>query len=197
MSLEAVLLRHRILLIMEPLSPETARQVIGALLLLDAEDPDEPIELFLNSPGGTVSDVLAIIDTIRWITAPVATVALGQVAGMATWLLAAGRPGLRVATSHAQIVLSSPPLEGVKGPGTDLECYARHVASLQEQLLKLLAEWTGRTLSQLERDIERPCFLSAQEALQYGLVDRVLYPPTWEEKAQHFQLDQSGIPVVF
>ena len=169
------LLRHRILFLYEPVSEHAANRLVAQLLLLEAEDHEKPIDLYINSPGGSVSDGLAIIDTMRCIRAPVGTICVGQASSMAAILLAAGTPGARRATPNAEVMIHQV-RGGAIGVSADVQVHAEHMARQQAELVRLLAGWTGQTVERLRADMERDCFLSAEEARDYGIIDNILEP---------------------
>lgn len=171
----AALLQNRILLLSEPVSAETANRLIAELLLLDAADHSSRIDLYINSPGGTVSDGLAIIDAMRCLQAPVSTVCIGQAASMAAWILAAGARGQRYATPNAEVMIHQV-AAGFSGPAAHIKVMAERTMRLQQRLIELLAEFTGQPAARIEEDLERDCFLTSEQALAYGLVDTVLEP---------------------
>ena len=194
MDMAGSLLKHRIITLDTPISAETANPVITQMLLLDAEDSVEPIELYINSPGGSVLDGLAIIDAMQCIQAPVSTICLGRAASMAAWLLAAGTKGRRFAAPNAEVMIHglsdglfgedgldmriSPQVRtaGFRQTSPDQQIYQRRQEMWQKRLVAMLARWTGRNSRRIETDIRRDLFLSAQEAKAYGIVDEILEP---------------------
>lgn len=167
--------QHRILFLAEPLTPVAANSLVAGLLLLDAEDPAEPIDLYVNCPGGSVLDGLALIDTMRCIQAPVSTVCLGQATAIAAWVLAAGEPGQRRATENAEVLLHQVAAQ-YTGAASDICIHADRVLRLQERLVRMLAEWTHQDADQIREEMRRDHFLTAEEALVYGLIDEVVEP---------------------
>ena len=169
------LLRHRILFLYENVTDHAANRLVAQLLLLDAEDQQRPIDLYINCRGGSVSDGLAIIDTMRCIVAPVSTICVGQASSMGAVLLAAGRKGMRKATPTAEVMIHQ--VRGaVEGVTSDVQIRAEHMARRQEELVNLLASWTGQTADTIRTDLERDCYLTAQQALDYGIIDEILVP---------------------
>ncbi|MHB2148291.1 ATP-dependent Clp protease proteolytic subunit [Calditrichota bacterium LG25] len=174
------LLVHRILFLSEPINDSVANRLIGHLLLLDAQNQHAPIDLYINSPGGSVLDGLAIIDTMLCIQAPITTICLGKAISMAAWILAAGSKGQRKATPHAEIMIHQLSA-GIQGEADDIEVYARRIKRQQEELIKMLAHWTGQNDEKIRQDINLDYYMTAQEAKAYGLIDEILQPYKWEE----------------
>ncbi len=170
-----ILLKHRILFLSEEINAQTSNRLISQLLLLDADDSEQRIDFYINSPGGAVSDGLAIIDTIRCIQAPVSTICLGKAFSMAAWILAAGMKGQRYATPHSEMMIHQL-AAGFQGEAGDIEVYARRILRQQEQLIAMFSQWTGRPVEQIRTDMERDFFLTAEEAKAYGLIDELLEP---------------------
>jgi len=167
------LLSDRIVYVGTPIDDGVANVVIAQLLHLESDNPDAEISLYLNSPGGEPTSMLAVYDTIQFIRAPVATACVGQAAGSAAVLLAAGEPGRRTVLPHARIVLDQP-AAGHQGALPDLQVEAKEVARLRTELVELLARHTGRSVEQVRADTERDLVLSAADAVAYGVVDGVL-----------------------
>ncbi|GAA1950829.1 ATP-dependent Clp protease proteolytic subunit [Nocardioides panacihumi] len=167
------LLTDRIVYVGTPIDDGVANVVIAQLLHLESESPDAEINLYLNSPGGEPTAMLAIYDTVQFIRAPVATTCVGQAASTASVLLAAGQPGRRTVLPHARIVLDQPSA-GRRGTLPDLQVEAAEVARLRTELVELLARHTGRSLEQVRADTERDLVLGAEDAVAYGVVDTVL-----------------------
>ena len=167
------LLSDRIVYVGTPIDDGVANVVIAQLLHLESESPDAEINLYLNSPGGEPTAMLAVYDTVQFIRAPVATTCVGQAASTAAVLLAAGEPGRRTVLPHARIVLDQPQA-GTRGALPDLQVEAAEVARLRSELVDLLARHTGRTVDQVRADTERDLVLSAADAVAYGVVDAVL-----------------------
>ena len=159
------LLRDRIIFLTTEVNDQTASLIVAQLLFLESEDPDKDISLYINSPGGSVSAGMSIFDTMRFIRPKVNTICLGMAASMGAFLLAAGEKGKRYALPHSRIMIHQP-LGGAEGQASDVE--------IRAQMNELMAGFTGRSYDELVRDTDRDNFMSAQEALEYGLIDRVL-----------------------
>jgi ATP-dependent Clp protease protease subunit len=170
------LLKERIIFINKPITDTLASLVIAQLLFLQSEDPERDISLYITTPGGAITAGMAIHDTMRYIRPDVSTIALGQSASMGTFLLAAGTKGKRYALPNATVHFHPAGIggEGLSGSAPDIEIQLQFILSLQERGNRLLAEYTGRPLEQIERDFQRDRFFSAQEARDYGLIDEVL-----------------------
>lgn len=169
------LVQHRIVFLAEPVTSETANRLIAQLLLLDTDSHTEPIDLYINSPGGSVSDGIAIVDAIHCIQAPIGTTCIGRAASMAAWVLAAGTPGKRVATPNAEVMIHQV-AGGFSGSTSDVQVQTRHMLRLQQRLVEMLAKWTGQSTDRIAADMERDFYMTADEARAYGLVDQVLPP---------------------
>lgn len=169
------LLHHRVVFLNRPLSAETANATIEQLLLLDALDHAAPIDFYINCPGGSVIDGLAVLDIMACIEAPISTICVGQASSMAAWLLAAGTRGLRRATPHAEVMIHQV-AGGFSGHTDDIQFYAQRVVRLQERLVQILAAHTGQSAEQITTDMARDFFMSAREAQSYGLIDSVVEP---------------------
>ncbi len=167
------LLKDRIILLGFPIDDHIANLIIAQLLFLEAEDPEKDIYMYINSPGGVVTAGLAIYDTMNYIKPDVATICMGQAASMGAFLLAAGAKGKRYALPNARIMIHQP-LGGFQGQATDIEIHAREILRLKQLLNEHLAKNTGQPLEKIERDTERDYFMSAYEAQEYGLVDKVI-----------------------
>ena len=169
------LLKDRIIVLSEDVNHATASLVIAQMLFLDSEDPDKEIFFYINSPGGSISDGLAIFDTMNYIKCPVSTMCVGLAASMGAFLLAAGAKGKRYATPNAEIMIHQPLISGgLSGQTTEIKIHADHMVKTRERLNKILAEKTGKPLEQIEKDTERDNFMTAQQALEYGLIDAIL-----------------------
>ena len=164
------LLKDRIVMLSGPIDDAVANSVIAQLLFLDAQDPDKDIYLYINSPGGSVSAGLAIFDTMNFINADVQTIVIGMAASMGAFLLAAGEKGKRYALPNAEVMIHQP-LGGAQGQATEIEIAAKHILKTRDTLNKILAERTGQTLKVIARDTDRDNYMSAEEAVKYGLVD--------------------------
>ena len=167
------LLRDRIIFIGTPIDDQVANVVMAQLLFLAAEDPDKDINLYINSPGGVVTDGLAIYDTMRYVRPRVSTVCMGLAASMATVLLAGGTKGLRFALPNTRILIHQPS-GGIQGQATDLQIHALEILRMRQTLNEVLATHTGQPIEKIERDTERDFFLSAPEAKEYGIVDDII-----------------------
>ena len=167
------LLKDRIVMLSGPIDDAVANSVIAQLLFLDAQDPDKDIYLYINSPGGSVSAGLAIFDTMNFINADVQTIVIGMAASMGAFLLAAGEKGKRYAVPNAEVMIHQP-LGGAQGQATEIEIAAKHILKTRDTLNKILAERTGQTLKVIARDTDRDNYMSAEEAVKYGLVDAIM-----------------------
>ncbi len=167
------LLKDRIILLGFPIDDHVANLVVAQLLFLESEDPDKDIYMYINSPGGVVTAGLAIYDTMQYIKPDVCTICMGQAASMGAFLLAAGTKGKRYALPSSRIMIHQP-LGGFQGQATDIEIHAREILRLKKYLNEKLAEHTGQPLEKIEADTERDYFMSAQEAVEYGLIDKVI-----------------------
>jgi len=167
------LLMDRIVFLGAPINDDVANIIIAQLLFLEADNPERDIYLYLNSPGGIVSSGMAIYDTIQFLRAPVNTICMGMAASMAAFLLAAGTRGKRSALPHARIMIHQPS-GGTQGTAADIEIQAREILYLRSQLNELYGRHTGKTIEQIEKDMDRDRFMSAEEAVEYGLIDKVI-----------------------
>ncbi|MCK4577600.1 MAG: ATP-dependent Clp endopeptidase proteolytic subunit ClpP [Candidatus Marinimicrobia bacterium] len=167
------LLKERIIFLGTPIDDTVASLIIAQLLFLEAEDQEKDIYLYLNSPGGIVTSGMAIFDTMNFIKPDVATICMGQTASMGALLLAAGAPGKRSALPNSRVMIHQP-MGGVEGQASDIEIQATEIVKLKTQLIKLLAKLTKQSLKRVEKDTDRNFFMSAGEALKYGLIDEVL-----------------------
>jgi len=167
------LLEDRVILITGEITDETAAVVVAQLLYLEAKNPAGKIYLYINSPGGSVTAGLAILDTMEHITCPVSTIGVGMAASMGAVLLAAGEPGMRRVLPNAEVMIHQP-LGGTDGQATDVLIHARHLENIRARLVNLMARYTGKEPGLLAADMERDNFFSAEEAVAYGLVDSVL-----------------------
>jgi len=167
------LLMDRIVFLGAPINDDVANIVIAQLLFLDADNPERDINLYINSPGGIISSGLAIYDTMQFMAAPVRTICMGMAASMGSFLLSAGTPGKRSALPHSRIMMHQPS-GGTQGTASDIEIQAKEILYLRQQLNSLYAKHTGRDVEQIEKDIDRDRFLSAEEAKDYGLIDNVI-----------------------
>ncbi len=167
------LLKDRIILLGFPIDDHIANLIVAQLLFLEAEDPDKDIYMYINSPGGVVTSGLAIFDTMNYIKPDVATICMGQAASMGAFLLSAGAKGKRYALPNARIMIHQP-LGGFQGQATDIEIHAREILRMKKLLNEYLAKHTGQPVEKVEQDTERDYFMSAQEAKEYGLIDKVI-----------------------
>ncbi|MEY3969393.1 MAG: ATP-dependent Clp protease proteolytic subunit [Pseudomonadota bacterium] len=167
------LLRERVVFLVGPVNDVTANLVVAQLLFLESENPDKDISFYINSPGGSVSAGLAIYDTMQFIKPNVSTLCIGMAASMGAFLLAAGEKGKRFALPNSRVMIHQP-LGGVQGQASDIEIHAREILSLRDKLNEILAERTGQPLETIARDTDRDNFMGAEDALKYGIVDRVL-----------------------
>lgn len=167
------LLMDRIIFLGTEINDDVANMIIAQLLFLDADNPGRDIYLYINSPGGVVSSGMAIYDTMQFLRSPVATICMGMAASMGSFLLTAGKPGKRSALPHSRIMIHQPS-GGASGRAADIEVQAKEILYLRSQMNSLYAKHTGRPLEQIERDMDRDYFMSADEAKAYGLIDTVI-----------------------
>lgn len=172
----SLLLRNRIVFLGTPINDQVANLIVAQLLYLSNDDPEEPINLYINSPGGEVYAGMAIYDTIQMVPNPVSTVAVGATASFGTVILTAGTKGHRYALPNATIHMHQP-LGGARGQASDIEIQARQILKLKERLNGILASHTGQPMEVIERDTDRDFYMDAQQAVDYGLVDNILAPP--------------------
>ncbi len=168
------LLNDRIIMLSEEVNDTTASLVVAQLLYLEGQDPDKDISLYINSPGGSVTAGMAIYDTMQYIKCDVATICLGLAASMGAFLLCAGTPGKRSALPNSEIMIHQPS-GGFRGQATDINIHAEHILRTKKKLNQIMSERCGKTLEEVERDTERDNFMSAEEAVEYGLVDKVIH----------------------
>ncbi len=170
------LLKDRIIFLAEDVNPTSASLVVAQLLFLESEDPDREISLYINSPGGSITDGMAIVDTMNYIKCPVSTICVGMAASMGAVLLTSGTKGKRFATPNAEILIHQPLIGGggISGQTTEIKIHADHMVRTREKLNKLLSDRTGQSLETIERDTERDNYMTAEEALKYGLIDGIL-----------------------
>ena len=172
------LLKDRIIFLGEDVNPTSASLVIAQLLFLESEDPDKEIFLYINSPGGSITDGMGIVDTMNYIKCPVTTICVGLAASFGAVLLANGEKGKRFATPNSEILIHQPLIGGqgggISGQATEIKIHADHMIRTREKLNKLLSEKTGQPIEQIEKDTERDHYMSAQEALEYGLIDGIM-----------------------
>lgn len=168
------LLKERIIFLGGPIDDMTANLVIAQLLFLQTEDSKKEISLYINSPGGSVTSTLAIVDTMNFIKPDMATYCLGVAASGAAIVLSAGAKGKRFILPNSEVLIHQPLMSGVEGQATDIGITAKHILKTKENLNKILAKNTGQPLSQIEKDVERDFFMNAEEAKKYGIVDKIL-----------------------
>lgn len=171
------LLRERIIFLGEEIDDEMANSIVAQLLLLDSENPEKDIMLYINSPGGVITAGMAIFDTMKLIKADVSTICLGEAASMGAFLLSAGTKGKRLALPSARIMIHQP-LGGARGQATDIEIEAKEILRMKNMLNQMLAEHSGQPIEKIKEDTERDYYLSAQEAVEYGLIDKVVESTT-------------------
>ncbi len=172
------LLKDRIIFLGEDVNPTSAGLVIAQLLFLESEDPDKEIFLYINSPGGSITDGMGIVDTMNYIKCPVSTMCVGLAASMGAVLLASGEKGKRFATPNSEILIHQPLIGGggISGQATEVKIHADHLVKTREKLNKLLSDRTGQPIEVIEKDTERDNYMTAEEALKYGLIDGILTP---------------------
>ena len=167
------LLNDRIIMLNEEVNATTASLVVAQLLYLEGQDPNKDISLYINSPGGSVTDGMAIYDTMQYIKCDVSTICMGMAASMGAFLLAAGTKGKRYALPNADIMIHQPS-GGAQGQATDIEIHTQHILHTKQKLNEILAKNTGQPLDVIKQDTERDNFMTAQQALEYGLIDKVI-----------------------
>ena len=172
------LLKDRIIFLGEDVNPTSASLIIAQLLFLESEDPDKEIFLYINSPGGSITDGMGIVDTMNYIKCPVSTICVGLAASFGAVLLANGEKGKRFATPNSEILIHQPLIGGqgggISGQATEIKIHADHMIRTREKLNKLLSEKTGQSIETIERDTERDHYMTAQEALEYGLIGGIM-----------------------
>lgn len=166
------LLKERIIFLGGPIDSETANLIVAQLLFLEAEDPKKDIQLYINSPGGSVTATLAMIDTMNHIKPDVSTVCVGLAASGGAWTLASGAKGKRFALPNAEVMIHQP-LGGAEGQASDIEITAKHILATRDRLNKMMAEATGKSVEQIAQDVDRDFFMTADEAKKYGIIDKV------------------------
>ena len=167
------LLKDRIIFLGAPIDDVFSNLVIAQLLFLEAEDPEKDINLYINSPGGSVTAGLGIYDTMQYVKPPITTICLGQAASMGAFLLAGGTKGKRYALPNARVMIHQP-MGGFQGQATEIDIHAREILKIRERLNQIMASHTGQPLERIEQDTERDYFMSAQEAKEYGIIDEVI-----------------------
>ena len=168
------LLSDRIVMLSEEVNDASASVIVAQLLFLEAQDPDKDIQFYINSPGGSVTSGLAIYDTMQYIKPDVSTICIGMAASMGAFLLSPGAKGKRIALPNSEIMIHQPS-GGSQGQATDIQIQAEHILKIKKKLNEILAGNTGRSIEEIERDCERDHFMSAEEAKEYGLIDKVIY----------------------
>jgi ATP-dependent Clp protease protease subunit len=177
------LLKDRIIFLTTPIDDQVAGLIVAQMLFLETQDPEKEIYFYINSPGGYVTAGLAIYDTMQYIKPPVVTVCLGMAASMAAVLLAGGHKGKRLILPHARVMIHQP-WGGVQGQATDIEIEAKEIGRLKKMLNTILANHTGQPLEKVEKDTERNFYMSAEESVEYGIVDKIVEPrKVWEKLA--------------
>lgn len=169
------LLKERIVFLGGPINDDVANVVIAQLLFLASVDPEKDIQLYINSPGGSVSAGLAIYDTMQHLKCDISTICVGMAASMGAFLVASGRKGKRFALPNAEVMIHQI-MGGAEGQATEIEISARHILKLKERLNKILAESTGQPYAKIEKDTDRDYFMSAEEAKEYGIIDKIIKP---------------------
>ena len=167
------LLKDRIIMLSGEVNDQVASTIVAQLLFLEAQDPDKDIYFYINSPGGVITSGLSMFDTMNYIKPDIVTICMGQAASMGAFLLSSGTKGKRYALPHARIMIHQPS-GGAQGQSTDIQIQAQEIQRLKDTLNEILAEQTGKTAKRVEKDTERDNFMSSQEALEYGLIDKIL-----------------------
>jgi ATP-dependent Clp protease, protease subunit len=168
------LLKDRIVFVGQPIDDALANLVTAQLLFLAAEDPDKDIQLFINSPGGSIGAALAIYDVMQYVRPKIATICTGLAASGGSLLLASGEPGLRMSLPHAQILIHQPWTPGMQGQASDIEIHARELLRQRETMVRIYAQHCGRQIEEIERDVERDFFMTPEQARDYGLLDAIV-----------------------
>jgi len=168
------LLKERVIFLVGPIDDYVANVVVAQLLFLESENPDKDINLYINSPGGSVSAGLAVYDTMQFLKPDVSTMCIGQAASMGSLLLAAGAKGKRYALPHSRIMIHQPWSGGIQGQATDIDIHAREIINTRQRLNEILSKHTGQPIEQIARDTDRDRFMSSEDAKNYGLIDAVL-----------------------
>src|SRR5512140_194071 len=168
------LLKENIIFLGTPIDDGVANLVIAQMLFLAAEDPEKDISLYINTPGGSITAGLAILDTLRFVEPDIVTICVGQAASMGAVLLAAGAKGKRYSLPHSRILIHQPSMSGLAGQATDIDIYAREILRMRENLNQILADATGQTAERVSRDVDRDYIMDPQQAVDYGMIDRVI-----------------------
>src|SRR5881398_3779113 len=169
------LLRDNIIFIGTPIDDNIANLVIAQMLFLAQEDPEKDIQLYVNSPGGSITAGMAIYDTMQYVKNDVTTICIGQAASMAALLLAAGEPKKRLALPNSRVLIHQPTMGGLSGQATDIDIHAREVLRIRANINEIMARHTGQSLEKVEHDVERDFWMSAQQAREYGMIDEIIY----------------------
>ncbi|CAN5590677.1 ATP-dependent Clp endopeptidase proteolytic subunit ClpP [soil metagenome] len=177
MDIYSRLLSDRIIFLGTPVNDQVANNIMAQLLHLDSEDPDQDINLYINSPGGSIPGMLAMYDTMQFVSADVATTALGMAASAGAFLLAAGAKGKRSALPNTRILLHQPAVQGLGGQASDVEIHARELVHTKRRINEILAEHTGQDYEKIEHDTDRDYMLGPEEAVEYGVIDQVVNRP--------------------
>lgn len=167
------LLKDRIIMLSGEINDDVSNLVVAQLLFLESEDPDKDIHLYINSPGGSITSGMAIYDTMQYVKPDVSTICIGMAASMGSFLLSSGAKGKRFALPNSEIMIHQP-LGGFQGQATDIDIHAKRILKIKESLNKILSENTNQTLEKIKSDVERDYFMTAEEAMNYGLVDKVI-----------------------
>ena len=168
------LLKENIIFMGTPVDDAIANLIIAQMLFLEAEDPEKDISIYINSPGGSITAGLAILDTMRFVKPDIVTICVGQAASMAAVLLAAGSKGKRFSLPNSRIMIHQPSMQGLAGQATEIDIYAREILRMRETLNKLLADSTGQPVDRVARDVDRDYIMGAEQAMEYGMIDRVI-----------------------
>jgi ATP-dependent Clp protease protease subunit len=168
------LLKENIIFMGTPVDDQIANLIIAQMLFLEAEDPEKDISIYINSPGGSITAGLAILDTMHFVKPNIVTICVGQAASMAAVLLAAGTKGKRFSLPNSRIMIHQPSMQGLAGQATEIDIYAREILRMRETLNKLLADATGQPIDRVARDVDRDYIMSAEQAVDYGMIDRVI-----------------------
>jgi ATP-dependent Clp protease protease subunit len=169
------LLKDRIIFLAGEIDDVTANLVVAQMIFLEAEDPDKDIFLYINSPGGSITSGMAIYDTMQYIKCDVNTICIGMAASMGAFLLTAGVKGKRKALPNSEVMIHQP-MGGAQGQATDIAIHAQRIISIKEKINKIMSERTGQSLERVQKDVERDYFMTAEEALEYGVIDEIIKP---------------------
>ena len=168
------LLKENIIFLGTPIDDQIANLVIAQLLFLEAEDPERDISIYINSPGGSITAGLAILDTMSFVRPDIITICVGQAASMAAVLLAAGKKGKRFSLPNSRIMIHQPSMQGLAGQAADIDIYAKEILRMREALNKMLADSTGQNIERVARDVDRDYIMSPEQAVDYGMIDKVI-----------------------